>query len=205
LSAFVRSQSIPFGSIRSFVSRAFGLLVVSYVLVAAPPNVFPSWVDVTAELLGLVLLCVASFGRLWCLTFAAGKKDRTLLTIGPYSIVRNPLYIFGVVGAIGFGLAAENPWLIVVLAVFCAVYYPLTVAREEKHLQTVFGAAYSAYCGHVPRWIPRLDLYHEPEMLIIHPAKIRGGILYAMGYLWAFLLWDAIEEFREAGVLHTWF
>ena len=205
MNSFTRAGRLQFGRFRSSINRVFGILVVFYVLVAAPPNVFAPWVNVSAELLGLVMLCVAAFGRLWSLTFAAGNKDRLLVTEGPYSIVRNPLYIFGAIGAIGFGLAAENPWLVAVLIVFCAAYYPITVKREEKHLLKVFGPEYRRYRYRVPRWVPNFGQYHEPETLVVHPARIRAGIVYAMGYMWAFLLWDALEEFRETGILHTWF
>ena len=46
---------------RSSINRVFGILVVFYVLVAAPPNLFAPCANVSAELLGLVMLCVAAF------------------------------------------------------------------------------------------------------------------------------------------------
>ncbi|MGB4295037.1 MAG: hypothetical protein WBJ16_05340 [Smithellaceae bacterium] len=43
-------------------------------------------------LMGAVLVGVASMGRLWCSLYIAGYKAEILVTEGPYSITRNPLY-----------------------------------------------------------------------------------------------------------------
>jgi len=189
---------------RILLSRLFGLVVLAYVLLAARPTFSGYWISELGELAGFVLLPVAAFGRLWCLVFIAGKKNETLLTEGPYSIARNPLYVFSFLGVVGFGLAVENPWLAAVIGVWFAACYPITVAHEEKRLASIFGAAYAEYCARTPRWIPNFRLYHEPQTLIVCPAEIRRGILDAMWFLWAFFLWEVLEVFRQMGVLHTW-
>jgi protein-S-isoprenylcysteine O-methyltransferase Ste14 len=38
--------------------------------------------------LGVVLVGIASIGRLWCTLYIAGRKAETLVTEGPYSICR---------------------------------------------------------------------------------------------------------------------
>ena len=189
---------------RMLWSRLFGLVVFAYVLLAAPPTFFAAWIVELGELAGFVLLSAAAFGRLWCLVYIAGKKNKTLLTEGPYSITRNPLYVFSFLGAVGFGLAVENPWLAATIGVCFAVCYSTTVAYEEKRLLSIFGAAYAAYSARTPRWIPNFRLYHEPQTLIVCPAKIQRGILDAMWFLWAFWLWEVLEVLRKKGVLRTW-
>ncbi len=186
------------------VNRLFGGLVIGYAIVAAAPKPFAPWLDASMELIGFTLLCAAAFGRVWCLTFAAGNKDWILLTEGPYSVVRNPLYLFSVVGAIGFGLVTENLWLVCVLVAYCAFNYPITVAREERHLRAIFGSDYVAYSQRVPRWFPKFRLYRDPERFVLHPARVRRSILYSTGYLWGYLLWDALEKLRALGPLHQW-
>lgn len=193
-----------FTTYRILLSRLFGLLVLAYVLLASPPTFFGPLIADLAGLAGFVLLTVAAFGRLWCLVFIAGKKNETILAEGPYSITRNPLYLFSFIGVVGFGLAVENPWLAAILGVCFAFYYPFTVAHEEKHLSSIFGTAYSQYCARTPRWIPDFRLYHEPQTLVVYPAKILRGIFDVMWFLWAFLLWEALETLRQMGVLHTW-
>ncbi|GBD27744.1 hypothetical protein HRbin30_03099 [bacterium HR30] len=182
----------------------FGLLVCAYVVLGRPPEIFTGWPAELSELVGFVFLSVAALGRIWCLVFLAGKKNQTLLTEGPYSIVRNPLYLFSFLGVVGFGLAFDNPYLAAILgiAVFC--YYALKVAREERHLASIFGTTYAQYCAKTPRWIPNLRLYREPLMLTVHPAKIRHGVLDAMWFLWAFLLSEVLEKLHQSGILPVW-
>ena len=56
---------------------------------------------------GLVLFCVV--GRMWSILYIGSKKNQALVTTGPYSITRNPLYLFSAVGALGLGLFVGSP------------------------------------------------------------------------------------------------
>lgn len=182
-----------------------GLIVFAYVLIAAPPQILPGWLLECGELMGFVLLTIAAFGRVWCLMFIAGRKSQELTTEGPYSVVRNPLYVFSFLGAIGLGLAVENLILTGVLAILFAITYPITVAHEEATLQSLFGPAYMAYCQTTPRWFPDWSLYRQPQTLVVSPMTVLRGMIDAMWFLWIFLAWEIIELLRETGVLQTWF
>jgi protein-S-isoprenylcysteine O-methyltransferase Ste14 len=70
---------------------------------------YPAWVDDSImfeilELGGITLLLVCTFGRLWSILYSGSKKNVELVTRGPYSISRNPLYLFSSIGAFGIGL-----------------------------------------------------------------------------------------------------
>jgi protein-S-isoprenylcysteine O-methyltransferase Ste14 len=189
---------------RIYWSRLAAAVVGVYVLLVAPPKIGPPWLGESMELTGFVLLVAAAFGRIWCLTYISGKKDSVLLTTGPYSVVRNPLYLFSFLGALGFGMAVENPLLSLVLGTGFAVFYPITVRNEERRLLGHFGEEYGKYCDRTPRWIPDFRLYREPEAITLNPAKIRKGLLDATWFLWAFLFWEVLEECRKTGVLPAW-
>ncbi|MGD9875100.1 MAG: isoprenylcysteine carboxylmethyltransferase family protein [Kiritimatiellia bacterium] len=187
--------------LRIVAGRIASLLVFTYVLCFAPPKFVPAWAAETASLLGLLLLSVAALGRVWCLVFIAGKKKDIVQTDGPYSIVRNPLYVFSLIGFVGFGLAVENPVLAVILGILFFAYYPFIVRREEKQLTKIFGEVYRDYSSKTPRWIPDFRLYREPETVNVHTEKIREGILDAMWFIWAYFGWEALEVLRELGIL----
>ncbi|MEW5767566.1 MAG: isoprenylcysteine carboxylmethyltransferase family protein [bacterium] len=184
---------------RIYWSRLLGAVLLLYVVLSRPSHVLPPWVMDIGELLGLILLAIAAFGRVWCLVFIAGKKNDVLITEGPYSVVRNPLYIFSFLGTIGFGLAGENPLLTVLLAVLFGLYYPFVVKREERFLASHFAPEFQEYCARTPRWLPNFRLYTEPQTLTVSPLKIRKGILDAMWFIWAFFLWELLEELRVIG------
>ncbi len=56
---------------------------------------------------GVVLVGVATVGRLWCALYIGGRKNAVLVTEGPYAMTRNPLYFFSFLGFVGLGLATE--------------------------------------------------------------------------------------------------
>ncbi|HYX54437.1 MAG TPA: isoprenylcysteine carboxylmethyltransferase family protein [Candidatus Limnocylindrales bacterium] len=93
---------------------------------------------------------------------AAGhiRKNRELTTTGPYAYTRNPLYLGSVLIAIGFLIAARNPWIAAAsLLMFLFVYLPV-IRAEEKYLGATF-SNYAEYCANVPRLLPRLSA-HNP-------------------------------------------
>jgi len=185
---------IPFFSNRIAWSRAAVILALAYALFVPAPAVIPrSWLAVS-ELLGFALLIVATLGRVWCLSYIAGVKNDVLVTEGPYSMARNPLYVFNFLGAVGFGLAVENPVLAGLLATAFAVFYPSVIRREEEVLTQAFGERFVRYCGATPRWFPRWSNFHEPESWSINPPRFRAGLLDVMWFLWAFLIWEILEE-----------
>lgn len=82
------------------------------------------------------------------------RKNRELTTTGPYAHTRNPLYLGSILIAIGFVLAARNPWIAVAAGVmFVAIYLP--VVRAEEHYLHSFFPDYDEYAAHVPRFFPR--------------------------------------------------
>ncbi len=190
---------------RIAISRMLMVVVLAYILASAPPDMVSPWLAEASELAGFALLGLAAFGRVWCLVYIAGRKNEVLLEAGPYSACRNPLYVFSFLGAIGFGLAVENPVLALVLAAAFAAYYPFIVRREERDLAALFGEAFERYRRRTPRWIPDFSRFREPEAITVNPVRIRRGMFDATWFLWAFFLWEVLEELRQAGVLKTIF
>jgi len=170
-------------------------------LVSEPPRYVPHWLAETVELSGYVLLVAAALWRIWCLVFIGGAKNNELVIDGPYSVVRNPLYVGTFLGAIGFGLAMALPWLSAGLAILFAMLYPGTVAAEEARLAQLYGERFRSYCERVPRWIPAWSKYSEPERLNITPARVRDGIVDAMWFLWAFAFVEMVDVLREYQLL----
>jgi protein-S-isoprenylcysteine O-methyltransferase Ste14 len=107
---------------------------------------------------------------------------RDVEVAGPYRFVRNPLYLGNMFIALGIGLAGPPAVTILVVALNLAFIYRL-IAIEERFLGQTRGAAYRAYCGAVPRLIPRLAPA-LPAASGRRPAVFDGllGELFTLGF-----------------------
>ena len=126
--------------------------------------------------------------------WAAGclAKNQDLATSGPYSYVRNPLYIGTLLAAAGLVAASRSVWLaVVVAAVFLLVYLPV-IQLEEQHLRRLF-PGYSTYAEQVPALLPRLSPFSGRNLnpfrfsLYLKNEEYQAGAVFAAGML--FLLW----------------
>lgn len=190
---------------RLIVSRIFGLLILLILLFTGHSFRQNEVADTLLEISGLLLLSICSFGRLWSLAYISGYKSNTLITEGPYSMVRHPLYFFSLLGAIGIGLASENILVLALIIVFYLLYYPFTILAEETKLADKFGQTYTEYKKRVPRFIPKLSLYKEPQMYNIAVNKLARNIVESMLLLWIFILMQFIEMLQNTKVLPVFF
>jgi protein-S-isoprenylcysteine O-methyltransferase Ste14 len=186
-------------------SRILMLGLMLFVIFKAPAAGDAGWLAELSEMLGFALLVAATLWRIWCHLFIAGTKNGELAAAGPYSVVRNPLYLGNLFGIVGFGFAVEQPVLALLLGLAFGLFYPSVVEREERDLLRIFGERYAAYREAVPRWIPDWSRYREPDTLSVVPRRVRSAILDAMWFLWAFALWEFIEELHSLKLLPTLF
>lgn len=131
-------------------------------------GVFPTLMTPPVVVSGLVLL-VAGF------TFAsfvhhfmaqdwrsgADEKAATMLiTSGPFSRVRNPMFLGVLLAQIGFFLALPSLFsLLCLIAGFISVV--VQSRHEERVLHRRFGVAYADYRAATPAWLPRLGQPYE--------------------------------------------
>jgi len=186
---------------RVIVSRIFGAGLLVLLLFTGHSFSQQGITDVLFEVSGLFLLSICSLGRLWALMYISGKKRRELVTEGPYSMVRHPLYVFSLIGAIGIGLASENILVLGLIVVFYLFYYPFTILAEERKLTNKFGQAYLEYMKKTPRFLPRLSLRKEPETYQVKTGSFVRNFADGMWFIWIFMLMHSIEMLQDSGVL----
>jgi protein-S-isoprenylcysteine O-methyltransferase Ste14 len=78
-----------------------------------------------------------------------------MVVAGPYVRVRNPLLAGIVLALAGTALALASWGLAAGVLCVWAAAHVWVVRIEEPRLAERFGAAYTAYRDHVPRWLPR--------------------------------------------------
>lgn len=165
----------------------------------------PEWGDgefhegLEAVGLGLIAICIV--GRAWCSLYIGGRKKSEIVDRGPYSISRNPLYVFSFIGAFGVGAQTGSVSLAVLfLAVTVAVFW-FTVRREEVWLSEAFGAPYAAYVARTPRFGPDFSKWQDEGMLEIKPRFFLTTLRDGLVFLLAVPLFESVERLQDIGWL----
>jgi len=84
-----------------------------------------------------------------------GHPTTQVVTTGMFSVSRNPLYLGAVCFLVGVALAANLPWVLVLLVPSLVACHYVLIAPEERYLLAKFGEEYSVYTATVHRWIGR--------------------------------------------------
>jgi protein-S-isoprenylcysteine O-methyltransferase Ste14 len=82
------------------------------------------------------------------------RPPKALVTIGPYRIIRNPLYLGGFLIYLGILITIPSLFLAILGLIGLPIIH-IGIAREEKGLERRFGEDYRRYKQVVPGWIPR--------------------------------------------------
>jgi len=110
---------------------------------------------------GLVMVVAAAIIAFWSLRllgrsvsiFPAPTEDSQIVRSGPYRVVRHPIYLAVILGAIGLALAALSPFALVAALVFIPFFMSKTGHEEELLIEHF--PAYREYRSTVPyRLIP---------------------------------------------------
>jgi protein-S-isoprenylcysteine O-methyltransferase Ste14 len=112
---------------------------------------------------GFLIACAGEAIRLWAVSYA-GSETRTtsavggsrLVTQGPYSIVRNPLYIGNILIYTGMGVMSNAlfPWLQIAGIFYFAFQYYCIILNEEDYLRQTFKDDFVKYTSSVNRFLP---------------------------------------------------
>jgi protein-S-isoprenylcysteine O-methyltransferase Ste14 len=86
-------------------------------------------------------------------TIAPHRPSEHLVTGGPFSFTRNPIYLSGALVMIGAGLITGIAWLIFLAVLAAFATQKVAIEPEEKHLFQRFGKKYHDYQKRVRRWV----------------------------------------------------
>lgn len=170
-------------------------------------SVFPPETPVheAIEMVGILLIFLGIVGRLWSTLYIGGRKSAEVVTGGPYSITRNPLYLFSSLAAVGVGAQMGSIVAAVGFGALCALAFHIVILREEKFLSGVMGAPYRAYLASVPRFFPKLSLYKEGDTGSFRPRLLLNTLLDGLVFLLAMPVFEAIDTAQLSGALPVLF
>ena len=146
-------------------------LLIALLLVGMPfvRSAFPhEEVHETLEAIGQLLILAGILGRAWCTMHIGGQKFTELVTFGPFSVSRNPLYVFSLIASFGAGLQTGSVLFAIIATCGVWLVIDMTVRREETALRGRFGETYDAYCARTPRYLPRLSSWRAENTIPVN-------------------------------------
>lgn len=183
------------------VTRAAAILVLAGLLVVAP-----MWgrQGLAAEIMrwaGYLALIAGVMGRVWCSAYIGGRKSQLVIDVGPYSMTRNPLYVFSFIGLLGVGLVSGMLSVTLAFALGFALYYRGVVAGEEIFLTGRHPDEFADYVKRVPRWCPNPRLYREAKEPMGLPRNVLITIRETSVFFLAFPLLALIGWLQDTEIL----
>ena len=143
--------------------------------------------------IGYVLVSFCAMGRLYTTMFIGGRKNQSLVTDGPYSIIRHPLYFLSLTGIVGISFITKNALVIAVFPIcFIILYYQL-MKREEAYLSEKFADTYLDYMQKTPRFLPNFARYEAPEIIMARPDFVRKAFRDSLVWFIALPLFDTLN------------
>lgn len=151
------------------------------------------------ETLGIALILICIAGRSICALYIGGRKCSELVTSGPYSVTRNPLYFFSLLGAMGAGMQGGSLFIGLLAGLCFWAIFDRLIRREEQFLVDYF-PEYSQYRATTPRWIPSMRLWNSPKQLTVEPARVFRTLRDSSFFLLSIPVFDSIEWLHAHGV-----
>lgn len=124
------------------IGLVLNIIFPSFFSVGGPPN--------TLKVISIIILIPGIINWIWSIVLILTKIPRKeLITNGPYSLVKHPLYTgvsLLVLPWVGFLL---NTWLGALIGIIVYIGSRMYAPREEEILSKVFGSKWNEYCNKV--------------------------------------------------------
>jgi protein-S-isoprenylcysteine O-methyltransferase Ste14 len=196
----------PLGLGRVQRRRKLALLVAALLIGGAIPFISSFggtegfWHE-SVEIVGMVLIAAAIVGRSWCALYIGGRKAHEIVATGPYSISRNPLYLFSLLAVLGIGFQTGSVAVGLVGAAIAFTIFLAVILKEEEALLQRFGDEFVGYRRRVPRFGPRVPAWRDTKTIVVHPKRLWRTFAEALLFLLAIPLCESIDKLQDAGYL----
>jgi protein-S-isoprenylcysteine O-methyltransferase Ste14 len=163
-------------------------------LFSAPLLTTGSWAQLGLHAVAWATFAAGAALRFWSALYLGGRKERELVTDGPYSIVRHPLYLGSVLLGASAALFLESPLVLAALLVVAAVLGTTTVRIEEDVLRSRHGNdAYDSYSARVAAFVPSMRTLYTPTRITLDVNALRLEAARASRWMWIPLLGEALS------------
>lgn len=192
--------------VRTVSSRVIGFtLAIILALSSSEWHFQSSFIEHILWFFGWLFVGIGVMGRIWCSLYISGFKNAKLVTEGPYSLCRNPLYLFSYLGGVGIMFLTETFVFPILFTIYFLGYYHYVMRQEEVFLSKKYGTRYSDYVSTTPRFLPSFKNFKEPDFYQVSPKHFRIFLGQVVWFIWVAALVQLFEELRLDGVLPSLF
>lgn len=131
----------------------------------ASANCFWFWLSLGVASAGaLVRVITSGFAALGTSGRAKVAAEASELnTTGPYSLVRNPLYVGRILNFTGIAMLTGSWVYGAIIFLLAVLVYERISVYEEEYLRSKFGEAHARWAANVPALLPRLHGWVKPK------------------------------------------
>jgi protein-S-isoprenylcysteine O-methyltransferase Ste14 len=164
----MHSSPRPFFQKKRLIVLWMGAIAFVLLIIFSRPQLLETtFANVVLGQVGLLLILAGIFGRLWSILYVGGRKNKQLVTTGPYSMTRNPLYFSSMLSIVGVCMLFGSVFITLLFPaiMFCLFIY--TAKREAGYLRHLFGSQYDNYARNTPLFWPKFSrIQNEREVII---------------------------------------
>lgn len=164
-----------------------------------------SYLNLLFDLFAWTTFCVGATLRIWSTLYIGCRKGCSLVTEGPYSMCRNPLYFGSLLVAISAGFFLQSVVLTAGVLAVCLWYLFATVPSEERVLRSAYDLKYEEYCRRTPRFCPNISLFETPECVEVKVHGLRIEAKRLLVWAWLPLFCQGLAFLRETAWWPTFF
>ena len=182
--------------LRGWVGLAIMMPAGIAVALTRPRIGLGGWEAMALDAAAWIFLAAGLAFRLSAILFVGGRKGECLITRGPYSLCRNPLYAGSFLLAVSITLFLHSLTLLGGVALVALFYLLAVIPAEERQLSGLFPDAWKAYVESVPRVIPRRLALDGEGRYEVDLHALRNEALRAAGAMTVPIIAAVINHYR---------
>lgn len=180
----------------------FGLALlvpaVALALVSEPVVGEQTLGNVVTDLLAWLSFATGAALRFWATLYVGDRKGQVVVSDGPYSLCRNPLYVGSLLIGLSVPLFLKSVIILMALGCVAVLYVVLTIPAEERELARLHGAVYLAYRAQTPRFLPTVRQIRTAPHIDVSVRALYREARKARGWVMLPITAELIAHLRHA-------